>query len=96
MHVPRAQGAIEQIPQLLVRVRPCERIGQNADVAAGSRDPRHVVEADVWIRLLTEAFDQQELVEPALAEARDAATCWAVEGITEAMNRYNRRSSASA
>ena len=35
--------------------------------------------------------DQQELVEPALETAVDAAVCWALHGIDEAMNRFNRR-----
>ncbi len=35
--------------------------------------------------------DQQELVEPALESAVDAAVCWALHGIDEAMNRFNRR-----
>lgn len=35
--------------------------------------------------------DQQELVEPALETAVDAAACWALHGIDEAMNRFNHR-----
>ncbi len=35
--------------------------------------------------------DQQELVEPAMETAVDAAVCWALHGIDEAMNRFNRR-----
>ena len=35
--------------------------------------------------------DQQELINPALAEAADAAACWANHDINEAMNRFNRR-----
>ncbi|MCE2882379.1 MAG: aminoacyl-tRNA hydrolase [Planctomycetaceae bacterium] len=35
--------------------------------------------------------DQQPLVEEALGLASDAAECWAKSGITEAMNRFNRR-----
>ena len=35
--------------------------------------------------------DQQELVEPALEAAVDAAVCWALHGIDEAMNRFNHR-----
>ena len=35
--------------------------------------------------------DQQELVEPALETAVDAAVCWALHGIDEAMNRFNNR-----
>ncbi len=38
--------------------------------------------------------DQLEQLEPALNEAVDAAVCWASSGLTEAMNRYNRRESA--
>lgn len=38
--------------------------------------------------------DQLELVEPALNDAADAAACWVMHGITEAMNRYNRRDTA--
>ena len=38
--------------------------------------------------------DQLELVEPSLDEAADAAACWVSNGITEAMNRYNRRNTA--
>jgi len=38
--------------------------------------------------------DQREQVEPALDEAVHAAACWAAHGITEAMNRYNRRQTA--
>ncbi len=35
--------------------------------------------------------DQQELVEPTLETAVDAAMCWALHGIDEAMNRFNHR-----
>ena len=35
----------------------------DADVAAGPRDPGHVVQADVGIRLLGEPLDEQQLVE---------------------------------
>lgn len=35
--------------------------------------------------------DQLELLEPALDQAADAAACWAAHGLTEAMNRYNRK-----
>ena len=35
--------------------------------------------------------DQQPLVEEALSLATDAAECWITRGITEAMNRFNRR-----
>jgi len=35
--------------------------------------------------------DQQELVEPAMETAVDAAVCWALHGIDEAMNCFNRR-----
>ncbi len=35
--------------------------------------------------------DQQELVEPALETAVDAAVCWSLHGIDEAMNRFNHR-----
>jgi len=38
--------------------------------------------------------DQQPLVEAALEEAANAAACWAVQGMTEAMNRFNRRNIA--
>ncbi|MCA9284343.1 MAG: aminoacyl-tRNA hydrolase [Phycisphaerales bacterium] len=38
--------------------------------------------------------DQLDRLEPALDEAVDAAACWAVHGMTEAMNRYNRRNTA--
>ena len=38
--------------------------------------------------------DQLEAVAPALEEAIDAAACWAVHGVTEAMNRFNRRQPA--
>lgn len=38
--------------------------------------------------------DQLELLEPALDEAADAAACWASSGLTEAMNRYNRKETA--
>lgn len=38
--------------------------------------------------------DQLELMEPALDEATDAAACWATRGMTEAMNRFNRRNTA--
>ncbi len=38
--------------------------------------------------------EQRELVEPALEEAVDAVTCWVGHGITEAMNRFNRRQTA--
>ena len=39
--------------------------------------------------------DQRELVEPALEAAVDAAACWVNHGIIEAMNRFNRRNTAS-
>jgi PTH1 family peptidyl-tRNA hydrolase len=38
--------------------------------------------------------DQRERLEPALNDAADAAALWAQSGITEAMNRYNRRNIA--
>lgn len=38
--------------------------------------------------------DQRQLVEPALDEAADAAACWAVNGMAEAMNRFNRKNTA--
>ena len=38
--------------------------------------------------------DQLEAVEPALEEAVDAATCWVVHGVLEAMNQFNRRQTA--
>jgi PTH1 family peptidyl-tRNA hydrolase len=38
--------------------------------------------------------DQREAIAPALEDAVDAARCWAVDGCTEAMNRFNRRQSA--
>lgn len=38
--------------------------------------------------------DQRERVEPALDAAADAAACWAVSGINEAMNRFNRKAIA--
>jgi len=38
--------------------------------------------------------DQRDRLEPALDSAADAAACWAAHGITEAMNRYNRKISA--
>jgi PTH1 family peptidyl-tRNA hydrolase len=38
--------------------------------------------------------DQLERLEPALEEAVAAAECWAVRGLIEAMNRFNRRKTA--
>jgi PTH1 family peptidyl-tRNA hydrolase len=38
--------------------------------------------------------DQLERLEPALNEAVDAAACWAINGIAEAMNRFNRKNTA--
>ncbi len=38
--------------------------------------------------------DQLERLEPALAESVDAAACWTMNGITETMNRFNRRNTA--
>ncbi len=38
--------------------------------------------------------EQRELIEPALEEAVDAAVCWVGHGITETMNRFNRRQTA--
>ncbi len=38
--------------------------------------------------------EQRDLVEPALEEAVDASVCWVARGITEAMNRFNRRQTA--
>ena len=35
--------------------------------------------------------EERELIEPALEQAVEAAMCWAREGISSAMNRYNRR-----
>jgi PTH1 family peptidyl-tRNA hydrolase len=35
--------------------------------------------------------EQQEIVEPSLDEAADAAACWASEGLAPAMNRFNRK-----
>lgn len=40
------------------------------------------------------APEQQERVEPALDEAADAAACWVVHGVTQAMNQFNRRNTA--
>jgi PTH1 family peptidyl-tRNA hydrolase len=36
--------------------------------------------------------EERELIESALEQAVEAAMCWAREGISTAMNRYNRRS----
>lgn len=38
--------------------------------------------------------DQLDRVEPALTNAVDAVACWATMGITEAMNRFNRKNIA--
>lgn len=38
--------------------------------------------------------DQRELVDPALDEAADAVACWAVDGLADAMNRFNRKQTA--
>ena len=38
--------------------------------------------------------EQRELVEPALDDAAAAAACWMSQGITEVMNRFNRRQTA--
>ena len=38
---------------------------------------------------------QRESVDRALTEATEAAACWAARGCTEAMNRFNRRQTAS-
>lgn len=38
--------------------------------------------------------DQKELMAPAMAEATDAAACWATQGMTEAMNRFNQKNTA--
>ena len=38
--------------------------------------------------------EQRELLEPALEDAVDATVCWMAHGITEAMNRFNRRKTA--
>lgn len=38
--------------------------------------------------------DQKELMAPAMTEATDAAACWATLGMTEAMNRFNRKNTA--
>lgn len=38
--------------------------------------------------------DQIEMIEPALDEAADAVVCWLHQGITEAMNRFNRKRTA--
>jgi PTH1 family peptidyl-tRNA hydrolase len=35
--------------------------------------------------------DQLEKIEPALDDAAEAAECWLARGISEAMNRFNRR-----
>lgn len=40
--------------------------------------------------------DQRERIEPGLEEAVAAAECWAVRGITEAMNRFNKRNAPAA
>lgn len=38
--------------------------------------------------------DQLELLEGALEDAVNAAVCWVAHGITEAMNRFNRKNTA--
>lgn len=38
--------------------------------------------------------DQRERIEPALDAAAEAAACWAVFGINDAMNRFNRKAIA--
>ncbi len=38
--------------------------------------------------------DQRELVEVACDEAAEAVACWATGGLTEAMNRFNRKQTA--
>ncbi|MFK7962164.1 MAG: aminoacyl-tRNA hydrolase [Phycisphaerales bacterium] len=38
--------------------------------------------------------DQREAMEPALDECTDAAACWVTEGLSVAMNRFNRKQTA--
>ena len=38
--------------------------------------------------------EQQEAIAPALDEAADACVCWLTHGVTETMNRFNRRATA--
>lgn len=38
--------------------------------------------------------DQKELMAPAMTAATDAAACWATQGMTEAMNRFNQKNTA--
>lgn len=38
--------------------------------------------------------DQQELIDAAINTAVDACVCWALNGTTETMNRYNRKNTA--
>ncbi len=38
--------------------------------------------------------DQRDLVEQALEEAVEAGVCWVANGLTETMNRFNRRQTA--
>jgi len=40
--------------------------------------------------------DQQPLVESALNDAAEAAACWCTQGLTAAMNRFNRKANAAA
>ncbi len=77
MHVAWPKRPVEQGPQRRDRLlgrfrgRPGQRGEQrivrrgrfeHADVSAGPGNPRHVIQADVGIRLLRESLDEQELV----------------------------------
>lgn len=70
------------------------RLGTNAwaRLRIGIDDPGSIP----WETYVLGRFQPQqlELVEGALEEAVAAAACWAVHGISETMNRFNRRKSA--
>ncbi len=60
-----------------------------ARLRIGIDKPGQIPQADYVLGRFTE--QQREQLEPALDEAADAAASWAMEGITTAMNRFNRK-----
>lgn len=73
-----------------------QKLGRNAyaRLRIGIDPPGQIPQKDYVLGRFRE--DQLPLVESAIEDAVDAASIWSAKGITEAMNRFNRKSSVSA
>ena len=64
MDVARSQLARKDVAHRRLGRAFRKRVIQHAQIAPRPRNPGHVVQADVGIRLLRESLDEQQLVEP--------------------------------